>query len=336
MSTKIYNAFRMQANSLDEVINTFFKEKKSIEKEIEKQLIKEVLLEMIECYDAFSLRGDNLPLKKNQESKEDKESINNDKTINSIIMDKIWNRNKKIDNHEEVKTLEISMIIYPQSIDCFGEKNYLMQLYAEDEIKDIIVNQFLKKWGIEEYNYWNSTDQPDTITDYEWEIRKTHWSEIDIPLLSGMSITFLKSSKYEVFYTYSGKSRKAITKTILEDLVNEFSIEKRIENNLYKVKEKISYDEIYKEFIKNNNLENAERSVLADQLISQSMKMYFAAREKTKKNNFNEEQLYEIQEKEKQIKLLLKNNFIIEDFAIEVKDIQAQSLAKINKKLKLK
>lgn len=329
MSTKIYNAFRMPASSLDEVINTFFDNKSDIQTDIELYFIKEVLLEMIKKYDDISLEGNIFALNTNKEQEMEE-------TPYSIIMDKFWNKNKNIDNtNDDAKEKEILLIVYPQSIEHFGQKSYMMQLYAEEGISKIIYDKYLKKFGIEEYNYWNNTDKPDTITDYEWEIRNKNWSKIDIPILNGLNITFLKSSKYEIFYTYGYNTKKHLVHTALENILKEYTLEKRIEKNIFKVKEKIAYKECYDQFIIDHNLDNTEQSVLKDILISKGMKIYFKALDKARDNNFNEEQIVEIADKGKEIKILLKEDFILEDFKTSRNEIQLISKNKKNKKLKL-
>lgn len=310
MSTKIFNAFRMEASSLDEVINKIFIEKKNIIKDIENKLIKDVLLEMIQLYDKFSLESLGLQFDENEQ-----ENLNTN--VHSIIMDKLWRK-----NNENIKEKEVSIIIYPESINHFNKKNYLMQIYAEEAITKIMTNKYFKKWNLEEYNYWNNTDQPDTITDYEWNLRKENWEKIDIPILSGVSITLLNSSKYEIFNSYGCKEQKDIVKNILNDLNKEYNLEKRIEKSLFKVKEKIAYEECYDNFIKKNNLENTENSVLEDIMRKKGMKIYLESLDKAIENNFNENQIYQIQEKEIQIKNLLKKDFIIEDFQTEIKQLQ--------------
>lgn len=335
MSTKIYNAFRMKANSLDEVVNKFFQEKQKITQDIEYALIKDVLLESIVLYDKFSLEGENLVF---SQGTNEKNKLDYSKSVREILSDKYWDgkRNKDKDDRDEedFKEVEVNMIIYPQPIEHFGEKSYLMQLYGKDELTSIVENKHLTQWGVQEYNYWNNTDQPDTITDYEWNIRREHWKAIDIPLFSGISITFVKSPKYEVFFMYNLKSSIHHVEKVLEDLNKDMTIDKRVEQYIKKIKENIAYKYCYDLAIKENNLENAEREKITDFIMSKGMSIYFKSRDRVRDNEFTDEEKEQFYEKENLIRKLLKNNFILDDFSKKGEDILKESELKLTKKMK--
>lgn len=328
MSTKIYNAFKIRANSLDEVIQLFFNEKEEITKDIEDNILKGILKEMINCYDLFCISGEGV-IKEDSE----KNKLNLEKDIHSIFLDKLWDRNKK-DENKESDDLESSIILYPQSIEHFGEKSYLMQFFAENETIKLVQDTYFKKWNIQEYDYWNNTDQPDTITDYEWELRKNHWKNIDRPLFCGLSITFLKCNKYEVYFNYLTSSKRPQMQKILENLLKEYTVEKRIDKFVFKVKEEVAYKEHYEKFIKDNALENVAHEKLVDALISKGMGVYLDALHQARDNKFNEEQIQEINEKEFLIRSLLKTELSLEDFKIKGEDIK--KIKSTPNKLKIK
>jgi hypothetical protein len=52
--------------------------------------------------------------------------------------------------------------------------------------------QWLSMPGVSEYGYWNNTDQPDNISDEEWEVRSEVWDEVlgdlGIPSMVGFTI----------------------------------------------------------------------------------------------------------------------------------------------------
>lgn len=330
MSTKIYNAFKIKANSLDEVIQLFFSKKEDITQDIEEQILKDILKEMINNFDRFSLAGHNL-IKEDGE----KNKLNYETTVHSMIMDKFWDRNKKEDSDKD-DNIESSFILYPQSIDYFGEKSYLMQVFIENKIIDILQEKYFKEWKISEYDYWNNTDQPDTITDYEWNLRKNHWKNIDRPLFAGMSITFVKANKYEIYMNYGYSYKKEQVKTIISSLNKEFNLEKRIEKNVFAVKEEIAYKENYDKFIISNNLENVVHEKLVDAIMSKGMGVYMDSIRQAKDNKFNEDQLAIIKEKENLIKLLLKEEIVVEDFQMKGEDIKNLAQSKLTKKFKMK
>lgn len=52
--------------------------------------------------------------------------------------------------------------------------------------------EWLKQPGVSEFAYWNNTDQPDHITDADWEQRRVIWDELlpgaGVPSLNGFTI----------------------------------------------------------------------------------------------------------------------------------------------------
>lgn len=55
---------------------------------------------------------------------------------------------------------------------------------------------------LEEYGYWDNTDQPDEITDKEWRHRKRAWDTLDVPADDGLLIntpsrTSVQIKRYE-------------------------------------------------------------------------------------------------------------------------------------------
>lgn len=334
MSTKIYNAFRINGNSLDEVINKVFKEKSKITQDIEYVLIKKILSESIMLYDRFSLEGDNLIL---PERESEKYRLKYEDSIKMILAKKYLNHRKDTEeDYEErdFKDVEVNMILYPQPIDYFKEKSYLIQLYGDDDLTSIVKDKYLDKWGVKEYNYWDNTDQPNTITDYEWEMRKNHWKNIDIPLLNGISVTFIKSPKYNVFYMYSSKSEIHHIERALKELNEEVTIETRVQKYMREIKESVAYKEYYDKEIELHNLKNAEKEQISKFLVSKGMSIYFKAIDKVKNDNFTEEEKKEFYEKEQLLRKLLKSNFVLDDFSKKGEDIRVESLLKIAKKMK--
>lgn len=334
MSTKIYNAFRMKADSLDEVIQKFFKEKETIKEDIEYALIKDVLLECIVLYDKISLEGESLPFPQNNN---EKNKLDYSKSVMSIVSDKFWNRTRNKDDEDlsdNQKELEVNMIIYPQPINHFGEKSYLMQLFGKDDLTSIVENKHLNKWGVEEYNYWNNTDPPDTLTDYEWNLRRQNWKDIDIPLFSGVSLTFVKSSKYEVFFMYNRKSKIHHVEKVLEELNQYMTIEKRVSQYINKIKENVAYKYCYDVAIKKNNLENADKEKVIDFMYNKGMSIYFESKDRVKEDQFTDEEKLLFTEKEKLIRKILKNHFLLEDFSKKGEDILKDSQLKTMKKIK--
>lgn len=330
MSTKIYNAYRIKADSLDEVIKTFFKEKEKITQDLELSIVKDILIEAIINYDKFTLEGDGLPFKK---SGSEKDKLDSSKTVQNILFDKMWNK-KEDSFKDENPVIESQIILYPEPIDHFGDKCYLFQVFGEDQLTEIFDKKYFSKWHVEEYNYWDSTDQPDTITDYEWELRRKNWKNIDIPLLTGISITFVKSPKYEIYYMHNLKSKRDNVIHTLEQLQQTMTLEKRVDQYVQKIKEDVAYKHCYDIAIKENNLENASNDEIRDFIISRGMGIYFESRDRVRDDDFTHEEKLSFSDKQTQIRKLLKHTINFDDLSVKGEDILQQALLRQNKKIK--
>lgn len=331
MSIKIFNAFRIKADSLDEVIQTFFKEKEQVTQDLELCVVKDVLMEAIILYDKFTLEGDGFPFKK---SEGEKNKLDYSKTVQSMLFDKLWSK-KEDSFKDENPEIESQLMIYPQPINHFGEKCYLIQVFGHDDLTKTLEKKHFSKWNMQEYNYWDSTDQPDTITDYEWDLRRKNWKGIDIPLFSGISITFVKSPKYQIYYMKNTKDNNHIIESSLEDIQKSMTLEKRVQQYIIKIKEEVAYKQCYDLAIKENKLENATDEEVRDFIISKGMRIYFESRDKVKDNDFNDEEKLLFIDKEKQIRKLLKENIIFADLSKKGEDIFKEAQLKYSKKLKL-
>lgn len=330
MSIKIYNAFRVKADNLDEVVQMFFKEKAQITQDLELCVVKDILMEAIITYDKFTLEGDNLPFKK---SESDKHKLDNTQSVQNILFNKLWNK-KEESFKEENPEIESQVIIYPQPIDHFGEKSYLMQVFGEDKLIETLNKKYFSKWNIEEYNYWDNTDPPDTITDYEWDLRRKNWKGIDIPLFSGIAINFVKSPKYEIYYMNNISSKRELVKNTLEVLQTTMTVDTRVEQYVQKIKEDVAYKYCYDIAIKENNLENASNDDIRDFIISRGMGIYFKSRDRVREDIFTDEEKLSFAEKQTQIRKLLKPIITFEDLSKKGEEIVQETQLRQNKKLK--
>lgn len=318
MSTKIYNAYKINSSSLDEVINFLFENKKEITSEIERYVIKDILLEMMVIYDKYCLEGEGKPYKEKID-----ETIDENESINRLILNKLWDKK----NDEDKKEIETSIILYPKSIDYFGEKAYLFQYFGDNKFLPIIEKILDKK--IMNYDYYNNTDHPDELTEFEWNLRKDHWKNIDVPLFNGMSITFTKENKYSIYYMNARK--KELIQSIFDELKKEVTVNKRVENYTNEIMQSVAYEKCYKKFLKENNLENETKEKLRDIVFEKGMSIYFDSRDYVKKNLFTEDEIIIINQKSNQIKNLIKEDIVLEDFNEKIVDIKKKINVKFQK-----
>lgn len=67
----------------------------------------------------------------------------------------------------------------------------LVLLFSEREAGDEYRKALFGSGVVREYGYWNNTDQPEFISDAEWEDRKKAWSLLDVPADQGYLIQML-------------------------------------------------------------------------------------------------------------------------------------------------
>lgn len=71
------------------------------------------------------------------------------------------------------------------------------------------MEEILKSGVVSEYGYWNNTDEPDDVTEEEWEIRKKAWDKLDIPADDGVSFgnpSYLTSAGFIYDHIYKDKN----------------------------------------------------------------------------------------------------------------------------------
>jgi hypothetical protein len=77
----------------------------------------------------------------------------------------------------------------------------LVLLFSEAFGKEY--RQALEDAGVvEEYGYWNNTDQPDYLTDAQWDEREKAWDKLDVPADQGFIIPILSKNTLIGEYIY--------------------------------------------------------------------------------------------------------------------------------------
>lgn len=126
----------------------------------------------------------------------------------------------------------------------FGDvlRGYIQLLFESKKKED---KQFISKYGLEYYGYWNNTDKPDDKTDEEWDIVEKDW---DTAIPKG---TYAENGfSFEMFDSYMG-IENFIWKTKNEDIVPYLCpLNKRLQ--------KLSRNKVADNFITNYMEENME------------------------------------------------------------------------------
>lgn len=155
MSTKIYTGFKAEGISFYE-LSQQLEEIKQIAQQIAlKSLYDEMILEATKLYDSITL-GYRQPI--------DNSCIA--KIWGDMIMECVES-NRNNTRHPNTD-YSFSVCLYP-----INETSTLGVYFTEHtKLSDLIKE---KSW-FQDYSYWNNTDQPDEISDDEWESREKTWN----------------------------------------------------------------------------------------------------------------------------------------------------------------
>lgn len=216
MSTKIYNGYRVYASSLDEAINELKKPKKIISSLIIEEAFVELLKDSKVLLDNEILKH-TLFSSENEKPEEDENNLGSPLGI-------IYNRNLDALNSND-ENIEVTNVIYPESlIDEMGRTYYLFTHYALEKFSKIY---FENLKNVQEYGYWNNTDAPEGMSDFQWNTRSDDWDKVllnegGIPAEVGLTQVVARTSK-----KYLHHDRK-IFEQYLSKNKDLFSIEKRV------------------------------------------------------------------------------------------------------------
>lgn len=158
MSTKIHFGFKLKTiKTLDEAFLYFRSHAKNIQNKVNEAHAKEILEKSIKIHD---INNNNLVEKEHQENHAIwKVSMN--------LYEKIYEDQRKQKRNIDDKTIEIALAPFEGNIYglFFIENNHSLEIFKELE-------------EIENFNYWNSTDKPNSITEHDWEERSRIWDSV--------------------------------------------------------------------------------------------------------------------------------------------------------------
>ncbi len=191
MSTKIYSAYRIPANT-----NLFdFKNKVQ-------QLLKEPILEeitthaagaIIRLYDALTVK-DGLFYKS---AIKDMPGLDMTKKIDTVsVNDLYWAYVAKCRDSEDYNYVHKNAHLNFMNAESIG--SILVTIRSSNRSEDL----FKTIPGVEDFRYWDNTDKPDSISKKEWKNRRKVWNEVIEKAEGVLSMQVLESYQESISYKY--------------------------------------------------------------------------------------------------------------------------------------
>ena len=201
MSTKIYNGRKLKnkPKNLKEVRDIIFKFKEQAMKYYKEKYYKLLATDIVQMFDDAQLANKvflEFPHRFDDKKKVPFSEQSVSKSIWGMVSESIDRKadlsNKSMERMSEFFQYEFSCSV--TILPCHDEV-FLLLFTEEREIQDM----FDAMEEIEEYPYWNNTDQPEGMTWEEWEVRGEEWNEAiggGVPAQEGFDITILKDILY--------------------------------------------------------------------------------------------------------------------------------------------
>lgn len=162
MSTKIYNGFKINTVDFNLINKSLKKIKKDYKDIIEIEEKKAILSYIIQKYDSFYYRNKIT-------------SISNKESFFSFILNDFNEMNNKLKNDIRVPQLDFGLSIYLFPLN----EEVLGYYYSEQKQgKELMNNYIHNNCFIEDYFYFNNTDKPKNITEFDWLIREKKWNNV--------------------------------------------------------------------------------------------------------------------------------------------------------------
>jgi hypothetical protein len=297
MSTKIYNGYKIQANSLDEAIQRIFEKKSTITDAIHETIHEELINTAIANYYDFYMNLI-LEIKEMKEMKEDSSSIS-----------------KLIENDREV-VIDCSLLLFPTKKIIDQKSHYLMMLFANNYENIFKEKNIFKELKITEYNYWNNTDCPENITYEEWEKRRLDWDNVlgddHIPINNSISIQLKKGNQAELIYFKDQKEIQKIWEKVYEKVQKNWDEKMNSLKNYYS--EVIEYKIALNAIMKINNITSVEQM--------DSHQLFLEQRKYKRNKQYTQEEKQQIQKYKEQIFLILEQEFEINNLFEKQSEIE--------------
>lgn len=201
MSTKIYNGIRFTTNDITEIYNELMKlrdEAIQIGQKLQAETITESLVSIVDKYMAWTHFG--IPNDSEFLIPEGKEVIVHGKNEIPLLGHCSWEfldkaRDKKDKNlrADSDYVFNLKVMIHPIPGKLLGTEYGSSRAFTDLLFKCPLVK---------DYHYQNQTDQPDDISDEDWDQRRDDWDlalpGIGIPLYNGLEITIFDNGLLDI------------------------------------------------------------------------------------------------------------------------------------------
>ncbi len=121
-------------------------------------------------------------------------------------------------------SVKVEAVIY------MHDNNTFFQVFVNNRVlEDALISILVKEELCEGYSYWNNVDQPDDLSEQEWEERKAVWDNIfstGIPCVDGLSVNLLDINMVQIV-----AEPKEICKS-LQERAEEFAFDKLVTEKL--------------------------------------------------------------------------------------------------------
>lgn len=318
MSTKIYNGYKINAQSLDEAIEKLYALKEKAEKAVEQQAMQDILTKAMVLYEEHCF----LCIGKDTEklAKREKEM-----SRNALFHASSKDLEKIMNDSDADKEISLNLILYPHKFTENKQSFYLFQEYTmgcttlRDWIKDNLS-------GVEEYMYFNNTDRPDEISEQEWDQRSENWNKvttgknkIGIPKIDGLGL-FLAEEKLP--YYFRPKDHETEVQDIMVKLNDKLTMEKRVREYLRN---------FVVNFMLAEEVMRLRHEGLEDKEINQQIgSLYIDACENYRDGNYHEHLQVMKAELEKDLRKGLKNFITLEDLQKPFTEVKSEIEARLN------
>jgi hypothetical protein len=170
MSTKVFNAYRLKedVDLWDFIHDVRIKASKIID-----ERLREFFLKVREHPEYLGIEKENPDLM----------------DIDDALCDKYRQQLVRSDNNPY--NLDVCITIRR-----FEDRYYLMAFSYRCAVFGDVLEFLREDDRLDNYEYWNNTDQPDDISDEEWNERKRCWDEMDKNWLDYLSLDIMRYSGY--------------------------------------------------------------------------------------------------------------------------------------------
>lgn len=273
MSTKIYEGLKLNENMDFYKINQLVREiRKEADKIFSEEYSRLMMESICEIFD-YSLFMEKEELKNYLKTKY---KLKRDKFYPYFDIRELLNKDNGFFN------LNCNIIFYPlkDKVLCqfFHTNPKYYKLYRKTKIDghelDPIFSQF------EEYGYWNNSDQPDNISEEEWEQREEDWNEalrgIGIPLINGFSKKIVEVFSFDL--ELPEKDREKLYEQILDEKKYLNSLETNTSGFFVQLSHKeLSLFQSRKDHLipsKENRAKNISKKILRDKFEKENSNNY--------------------------------------------------------------